>query len=53
MYLTSVSTVSVDVSNRGGEGIPVLEMSEEDGELCPLHVEMAPIELVANAGKCI
>ena len=46
-------TVSVDVGDGGGEGIPVLEMSEEEGELCPLHAEVAPIELVADAGKCI
>jgi hypothetical protein len=45
--------VSVDIGDRGGEGIPVLEMSEEDGELCPLHVEVAPIELVTNAGERI
>jgi len=45
--------VSVDVGNGGGEGISVLEMSEEEGELCPLHVEVAPIELVADTGKCI
>jgi hypothetical protein len=30
-----------------------LEMSEEDGELCPLHMEAAPIELVVNGGECI
>jgi hypothetical protein len=53
MYSTSVSTVLVDVGNGGGEGIPVLEMLEEDGELHPLHVEVAPIELVANAGERI
>jgi hypothetical protein len=53
MYSTSISTVSVDVGNGGGEGISVLEMSEEEGELCPLHVEVAPIELVADTGKCI
>jgi len=44
---------SVDVGGRGGEGIPVLEMLEEEGELCPLHAEMAPIKLVMDAGKCI
>jgi hypothetical protein len=49
--LTSVSMASVDVGNGGGEGIPVLEMLEEDRELCPLHAEVAPIELVTNAGK--
>jgi hypothetical protein len=43
--------VLVDVGNGGGEGIPVLEMLEMEGELCPLHVEAAPIELVADAGK--
>ena len=45
--------VSVDVGNGGGEGIPVLEMSEEDRELCPLHVEVAPIELVTHGGEHI
>jgi hypothetical protein len=49
----SVSTASVDIGDGGGEGILVLEMSEEDGELCPLHAEAAPVELVANAGKRI
>jgi hypothetical protein len=53
MYLTSISTASVDVGDRGGKGIPVLEMSEEDGELHPLHAEVAPIKLVVDAGKCI
>jgi hypothetical protein len=33
MYLMSVLTASVDVGNRGGEGIPVLVMSEEEREL--------------------
>jgi hypothetical protein len=45
--------VSVDIGDGGGEGIPVLEMSEEEGELHPLHVEVAPIELVMNAGEHI
>jgi len=53
MYSTSVLMVSVDISNRGGKGIPVLKMSEEEGELCPLHAEAAPIELVVNGGKGI
>jgi len=44
--------VSVDVGDRGGEGIPVLKMSEEEeGELRPLHVEAAPVELVVGGGK--
>jgi len=34
----------------GREGM-VLEMSEEDGELCPLYVEAAPVKLVVNRGK--
>jgi len=41
----------VDVGNEGGEAIPVLEMSEEDRELRPLHAEAAPVELVVDAGK--
>jgi hypothetical protein len=45
--------VSVEVGDRGGEGIPVLEMLEEEGELRPLHAEVAPLELVVNAGKHI
>jgi hypothetical protein len=53
MYSTSVSTASVDVGDEGGEGIPVLEMSEEEGELCPLHVEAPPVELVTNGGECV
>ena len=52
-YLTSILTASVDVGDGGGEGIPVLDMLEEDGELCPLHAEVAPIELVMNRGECI
>ena len=53
MYSMSVSTASVDVGDRGGEGIPVLEMSEEDRELRPLHVKAAPIELIVNGGERI
>jgi hypothetical protein len=53
MYSTSISTVSVEVGNGGGEGIPVLEMLEAEGELCPFHAEMAPLELVADTGECI
>jgi hypothetical protein len=41
----------VNVGDGGGEGILVLEMSEEEGELCPLHAEVAPIELVMDRGK--
>jgi hypothetical protein len=44
---------SVDVGDRGGKGIPVLKMSKEDGELHPLHAEVAPVELVVNRGKGI
>jgi hypothetical protein len=43
----------VEVGDGGGEGILVLEVSEENGELCPLHAEAAPIELVVNTGKRI
>jgi hypothetical protein len=53
MYSTSVSTASVDIGNGGGEGIPALNMLEKDGELCPLHAEAAPIELVVNGGERI
>jgi hypothetical protein len=49
----SILMASVDVGNGGGKGIPVLEMSEEDGELCPLHAEVAPIRLVANGGELL
>jgi hypothetical protein len=49
----SVSTASVDIGNGGGEGIPVLEMSEEERELHPLHAEAASVELVVDTGKCI
>jgi hypothetical protein len=49
----SISMASVEVGDRGGEGIPVLEMSEEEGELHPLHVETAALELVTDAGKRI
>ena len=42
---------SVDVGDGGGEGILVLKMSEEDGELCPLHAEAASIELIVGRGK--
>jgi hypothetical protein len=45
--------VLVDVGNGGGERIPVLEMSEEEGELHPLHAEVAPVKLVANTGERI
>jgi hypothetical protein len=53
MYSMRVLTASVEVGDGGGEGIPVLEMSEEEGELRPLHAEMAPLELVADAGERI
>jgi hypothetical protein len=49
----SISMVLVDVGNRGGKGILVLEMLEEDRELCPLYVEAAPIEAIANGCKGI
>jgi hypothetical protein len=51
--LTSISTASVEVGDRGGKGIPVLEMTEEEGELRPLHAETAPLELVADTGERI
>ena len=41
----------VDIGDRGGKGILVLEMLEEDGELRPLHAEAAPIKLVTNGGE--
>ena len=44
---------SVDVGDRGGEGILVLKMSEEEGELRPLHAEAASVKLVVDAGECI
>ena len=46
-------TASMDVGDGGGEGNPVLEMTEEEGELSPFHVEATPLELVADAGNCI
>jgi hypothetical protein len=49
----SISTVSVDVGDGGGEGNPVLKMLEEEGELRPLHAEVAPVELVAGTGERI
>jgi hypothetical protein len=49
----SISMASLDVGDGGGEGNPVLEMTEEEGELSPLHAETTPLELVANAGNCI
>jgi hypothetical protein len=49
--LTSVSTALLDVGNGGGEGNLVLEMTEEEGELSPLHAEVTPLELVLNAGN--
>ena len=49
--MMSVSTASLDVGDRGGEGNPVLEMTEEEGELSPLHAEATPLKLVADAGN--
>ena len=43
----------MDVGDGGGEGNPVLEMTEEEGELSPFHAEATPFELVANAGNCV
>ena len=44
---------SLDVGDGGGEGNPVLEMMEEEGELSPFHAEATPLELVADAGDCV
>jgi hypothetical protein len=44
---------SLDVGDGGGEGNPVLEMTEEEGELSPFHVEVTPLELVTDAGNCV
>jgi hypothetical protein len=49
----SVLTALVDVGDGGGKGILVLEMLEEERELCPLHAEVAPIDVVANGGERI
>jgi hypothetical protein len=47
----SISTASLDVGDGGGEGNPVLEMTEEEGELSPFHAEATPLELVPDAGN--
>ena len=44
---------SLDVGDGGGEGNPVLEMTEEVGELSPLHAVATPLELVVDAGDCV
>jgi hypothetical protein len=44
----SISMALVEVGNGGGVTIAVLKMMEERGELCPLHAEAAPIEVVAD-----
>ena len=49
----SVSMALVEVGDGGGEGIPVLKMLEEEGELCPLHAETAALKLVADTGERI
>ena len=36
---------------KGGKGNPVLEMTEEEGELSPFHAEATPLELVMDASN--
>ena len=43
---------SLDIGDGGGEWSPVLKMLEV-GELCPLHVEVAAIKVVADSGKSV
>jgi hypothetical protein len=43
----------VEVGDGGGVTIAVLKMMEEHGELCPLHAEVAPVEVIADGRERI
>jgi len=49
----SVSTASSELTDWWGEGIPVLKMSDQVGDLSPLHVVVAPIEAIVGRGEGI
>ena len=50
-YLMSVSMASSKLSNGGCEGILVLKIMEEEGELCPLQAVVATIDLMAHGAE--
>jgi hypothetical protein len=47
----SVATVSSELSDGGLEGVSVLKVAEESGQLCPFHAVAAAIEVVAGGGE--
>jgi len=51
--MISVSTASSELTDWWGEGIPVLKMSDQVGDLSPLHVVVAPIEAIVGRGEGI
>jgi hypothetical protein len=52
-YSTSVATASSKLSDGRLEGVSVLEVAEEPGQLSPLHAVVAAIEVVAGGGEGI
>ncbi len=44
----SVLTASSELSDWWGEGVPILEMLDQVGDLSPFHVVVAPIEVVVG-----
>jgi hypothetical protein len=52
-YLTSVVTASSELSDGGLEGVLILEVAEESGQLCPFHVVAAAVKVVTSGGEGI
>jgi hypothetical protein len=50
-YLMSIAMASSELSNGGLERVLVFEVAEESGELSPLHVVLAAIEVVVGSGE--
>ena len=50
-YSTSIATASSELSDGGLERVLVFEVAKESGELGPLHVVLAAVEVVAGGGE--
>ncbi len=48
-----ILTVSSELTDWGGKGVPVLEMLDQVGDLSPFHAVAAPIEAVAGRRESI
>ena len=49
----SILTVSSELMDWWGKGIPVLEMLDQVGDLSPFHVVAAPVNVVMGCGEGI